>query len=297
MDDVVCLFHGDCFDGMGAAWAVKRKYPDATFIPVEYQKTPPIDKLLGKNVLIVDFSYSIHWLTFIAVGAKSLVIYDHHKSAENDLRMYNRWVEQTRPDLTERFHAVYDVARSGALITWAELYPNTVTPKLIEHISDRDLWNHSLPNTKEIMAGVGAYPLDLDVWCEVFQYCHEGSFNLDHHDLMSDMAAVGVHILRKQQIDIDRLIALTKREITFGEHTVEMINVPRHLVSEAVGQLAQGAPFAVGYFDTAEGREFSFRSTKGVGLDVSKIAAIIGGGGHKNAAGGRVPRDHPLAQI
>lgn len=297
MEDVVCLFHGDCFDGMGAAWTVKRKYPNAKFIPVEYQKVPPVEELLGKSVLIVDFSYSIHWLTYIAVAAKSLVIYDHHKSAENDLRMYNDWVKTERPDLTERFHAVYDVARSGALITWNELFPNADAPRLIQHISDRDLWNNVLPETVEIMAGVGTYPLDLAVWNAVFPYYYRGHFDIEHDDLMSELAMVGRHILRKQQIDIDRLIKLTKREITIGEHTVEMINVPRHLVSEAVGQLAKGAPFAVGYFDTAEGREFSFRSTKGEGLDVSKVAALFGGGGHANAAGARVPRDHPLAQI
>lgn len=297
MEDVVCLYHADCFDGMGAAWAVKRKYPDAKFIPVEYQKVPPVEELLGKNVLIVDFSYSIHWLTYIAVGAKSLVIFDHHKSAENDLRMYNDWVKEYRPDLTERFRAVYDVARSGALITWNELWPELEVPLLIKHISDRDLWTKVLPGTEEIMAGVGAYPLDLAVWNEVFPYHYKGSFSYEHELLMDDMETAGRYIIRKQQTDIDRLIALTKREITIGEHTVEMINVPRHLVSEAVGQLAQGAPFAVGYFDTAEGREFSFRSTKGEGLDVSKIAAILGGGGHMNAAGARVPRDHPLAQI
>lgn len=297
MEDVVCLFHGDCFDGMGAAWTVRRKYPNAKFIPVEYQKVPPVEELLGKNVLIVDFSYSIHWLTYIAVAAKSLVIYDHHKSAENDLRMYNDWVKTERPDLIERFHAVYDLHRSGALITWNELFPNTDAPRLIQHISDRDLWNNDLPGTVEIMAGVGAYPLELDTWTKVFPYDHEGSFNLEHHNLMDDLEVAGRYILNKQQTDINRLIALTKREITIGEHTVQMINVPRHLVSEAVGQLAKGAPFAVGYFDTAEGREFSFRSTKGEGLDVSKVAAIIGGGGHMNAAGARVPRDHPLAQI
>ena len=297
MEDVVCLFHGDCFDGMGAAWTVKRKYPNAKFIQVEYQKVPPVEELLGKNVLIVDFSYSIHWLTYIAVAAKSLVIYDHHKSAENDLRMYNDWVKAERPDLIERFHAVYDLHRSGALITWNELFPNTDAPRLIQHISDRDLWNNDLPGTVEIMAGVGAYPLELDTWTKVFTYHHEGSFNLEHHNLMDDLEVAGRYILNKQQTDINRLIALTKREITIGEHTVEMINVPRHLVSEAVGQLAKGAPFAVGYFDTAEGREFSFRSTKGEGLDVSKVAAIIGGGGHMNASGARVPRDHPLAQI
>ena len=43
------------------------------------------------------------------------------------------------------------------------------------------------------------------------------------------------------------------------------------------------------YCDTPEGRTFSLRSRED-GLDVSEIATLFGGGGHRNAAGFRLTR-------
>jgi nanoRNase/pAp phosphatase (c-di-AMP/oligoRNAs hydrolase) len=49
------------------------------------------------------------------------------------------------------------------------------------------------------------------------------------------------------------------------------------------------------YYDTATHREFSLRSLGD--FDVSEIAKEFGGGGHKNAAGFKVPRSHPFASL
>ncbi|MEY5098606.1 MAG: hypothetical protein RJA36_1325, partial [Pseudomonadota bacterium] len=50
------------------------------------------------------------------------------------------------------------------------------------------------------------------------------------------------------------------------------------------------------YWDTAEHRQFSLRSRDG-GLDVAAICEGFGGGGHRQAAGFRVARDHDLARL
>jgi nanoRNase/pAp phosphatase (c-di-AMP/oligoRNAs hydrolase) len=49
--------------------------------------------------------------------------------------------------------------------------------------------------------------------------------------------------------------------------------------------MAQEAPFAACYYDKPGARVFSLRSRGDDGMDVSAIAAIYGGGGHRNAAG------------
>ena len=64
--------------------------------------------------------------------------------------------------------------------------------------------------------------------------------------------------------------------------------------SDAGHLMAQGEPFAACYWDTLDGRVFSLRSTD-EGLDVSAIASEYGGGGHAQAAGFKVPREHALA--
>jgi uncharacterized protein len=73
-----------------------------------------------------------------------------------------------------------------------------------------------------------------------------------------------------------------------GGHRVPVANLPAYLASDAGHLLAEGNPFAAIYFDSAEGRKFSLRSTD-AGLDVAQIAQSYGGGGHRNAAGFKMP--------
>ena len=51
--------------------------------------------------------------------------------------------------------------------------------------------------------------------------------------------------------------------------------------------MSENEPFAACYYETEKGRVYSLRSQE-YGVDVSVIAALFGGGGHKNAAGFRV---------
>jgi hypothetical protein len=66
------------------------------------------------------------------------------------------------------------------------------------------------------------------------------------------------------------------------------------MASDAGDLLSEGEPFAATYSDTAENRVFSLRS-RPEGIDVSEIAKLFGGVGHRHAAGFRIHRDHPLA--
>jgi nanoRNase/pAp phosphatase (c-di-AMP/oligoRNAs hydrolase) len=77
---------------------------------------------------------------------------------------------------------------------------------------------------------------------------------------------------------------------------VPTASLPYTMASDAGEIMAKDHPFAATYYDTKEHRAFSLRSTVGIGLDVSKIAEYYGGGGHTNASGFKVPRDHLLAK-
>ena len=114
---------------------------------------------------------------------------------------------------------------------------------------------------------------------------------------MLSLESDGHVVLRKMQVDIDRLVGLSLRTVQLGDFEVPLINMPRTMVSEALETLAKEHPFAAGYFDSADYREFSLRSCAKNGIDVIPIAKLYGGGGHANAAGFKVSRDHPLAMI
>lgn len=41
IDPTLCIYHGNCADGFGAAWAVWKKYPDIEFHAGVYGEAPP----------------------------------------------------------------------------------------------------------------------------------------------------------------------------------------------------------------------------------------------------------------
>src|SRR3990167_9339886 len=98
----IVIYHSNCFDGFGAAWVLRGVYPDATFIPATYGDAPP--DVTGQDVVIVDFSYPRDVLLAMRQSSRSLVVADHHKTA------------QANCEGLDFCH--FDMNRSGAGLAW-----------------------------------------------------------------------------------------------------------------------------------------------------------------------------------
>jgi uncharacterized protein len=283
MQDVVCFYHKDCFDGLGAAYAVYRRFPKAKFIPIHYGDAVCMEDLAGKDVVVVDFSFSLDQSLAIIAVAKSFTVLDHHRTFEpiaTDLETRKAMGTFNIP-----VTIVYDVNRSGALITW-EHFHDEPAPQLTQIISDRDLWQFKLPYTREVMAAVGLTPYTLEDYIELYR-----EFNLNR------MLDTGSVIVRKNNRDAENIIRTATRHIRIEGILVPLVNCPYYLASDVLAKLCEKHPFAVSYFDNEEERVFSIRAAKDSGYDVSEIAKKMGGGGHKEAAGWRKPRYEQLARM
>ena len=258
----ICIYHGNCADGFGTAWVVRKALGDIEFFAGKYQEPPP--DVTGKNVVMVDFSYKRPVLLEMAKKANSILIIDHHKTAAEDL-----------VDLPANVTAKFDMDHSGAMLTWEHFFPNKEAPELLYRIEDRDLWKFAFQNTRLVQASVFSYPYDFEVWDRLMATCTDV------------LAAEGEAIERKHFKDIKELLGVTTREMLIGGYRVPIANLPYTLVSDAAHELAKGRPFAGCYWDTPDGRVFGLRSTD-EGVDVSVIAEQYGGGGHRNASGFRV---------
>lgn len=261
----LCIYHGSCPDGFGAAWAVREALGDIAFHSGVYQEPPP--DVADRDVVIVDFSYKRPVLLEMASCARSILILDHHKTAQADLI-----------DLPDNVTCQFDMDRSGAMLAWRHFHGDAEPPELLRHIEDRDLWRFALPYTREIHASLTSYPYDFAVWDDLIA-----------RDVR-ELADEGVAIDRKHRKDIDELLAKGQHEMTIAGYRVPAANLPYIFASDAGNVMAQGQPFAACYWDTPDGRQFSLRSTD-EGIDVSEIAKRFGGGGHRNASGFKVPRE------
>ncbi len=259
----LCIYHGNCADGFSGAWVVRRALGEATeFHAGVYQTTPP--DVAGRDVVLVDFSYTRPVMEKIIAEARSVLILDHHKTARDDLA--------NLPGA----EVVFDMERAGSMIAWDYYNAGKEPPPVLRHVEDRDLWRFSLPKTREIQANIFSYPYDFAVWERL---------------MWADPAVLAVEgeaIERKHFKDIAELLGVVQRRMNIGGHNVPVANLPYTLVSDAAHAMAQGEPFAACYWDTPKGRVFGLRSTD-AGTDVSEIAKQYGGGGHRNAAGFTVP--------
>ena len=279
----LCIYHGNCADGFGAAWAVRRGLGhDVEFHAGIYGDPPP--DVTGRRVVLVDFSYKRPVLEAMAVTATSILILDHHKSAAEDLAgfpepptdMPGLDGEPMKGWLPDRgVYARFDMGRSGAGLAW-DHFCGGERPKLINHLEDRDLWRFNLPGTREIQAAVFSYPYDFDVWDVLMMTAHD------------DLIEQGRAIERKHFKDIREFIDVAGSRMKIAGHDVPVLNAPYFWSSDAGHMMAKGQPFAACYWDQADGRVFSLRSADD-GMDVSEIAKRFGGGGHAHAAGFKVP--------
>jgi len=282
----LCIYHGDCFDGFTAAWAVWKRFGDAfDYHAGRYGEAPP--NVADRHVVIVDFSYKRPVLEEMAIHSRSLRVFDHHKTAAEDLAGYPEplpflpetydadWPAWSNGD-NRRIEALFDMSRSGAGIAWDFFHFGEARPRFLAHAEDRDLWRFAMEGTREVHAAMSAYPFTFEAWDEIYATPTE------------DLVKQGVAIDRKHQRDIATLLPLHKRRMAIGGVEVWVANMPMTMTSDAGHALAKGEPFGACYWDTPEGRVFSLRSTD-EGLDVSEIAKQYGGGGHRNASGFRLP--------
>lgn len=285
----ICIYHGDCLDGFGAAWAIHLKWPDCDFRPGWYGKPLPTDGIDGKHVLFVDFSAPELQLLEIGHRAASVVVLDHHKTAEADLARFaqnKRDIENCAAHLAERrtaglvpIVAYFDMDRSGAMMAWDLVSDGGFyrLPDLLMYIGDRDLWNfHFSDMTRAVCAALQTYPMDFDVW--------DGwRWNVEPLDVE------GRGVLRANRMSIEKLLKEVRFQTVGGNPTpVPTVNAPYQFASDAGHAMLEkfpDAPFAAAFFVRADGYiQWSLRSETHR-EDVSAIAKANGGGGHRNAAG------------
>lgn len=254
MSDVkkLVIYHKACNDGFAAALAVWLKYPDAEFVAMHYGDALP--DVVGKDVIVVDFSFERDVVEDLILITNSFLLLDHHKSAVEELAGLPG--------------CHLDMNKSGCVLAWEHFHPDELTPRLFDYIQDRDLWRFNLELTKAACAGLSVQERTFENWKRLLNDCLE---------LEED----GRAIYKYKEHCVESFVkkATTRK---FLGHDVPVINCT-HLISAVGNDLAKGHPFAVMYFDTSNERIYSLRSDED-GLDVSVIASHNGGGGHPHAA-------------
>jgi len=256
----IVIYHAKCPDGMASAWAAWKKLGDsAEYVPCQYQEPPP--EVAGATVYIVDFSFPASVLTEMASKAEHITLLDHHVTAQKDL------TDLKVPKLDIHF----DMNKSGATLTWAHFFGDQPC-WLVDYAEDRDLWRFKLPNSHAINAYLQSLPQTFEAYQRAADLGPER------------VALLGEGCLTWLRYYVESTKKLSHRARFLGHDEIPIVNAPYTAVSEVVGELSEGAPFAMGWHVREDGKVvYSLRSRGG--FDVSALAKTCGGGGHKAAAG------------
>ena len=222
-----------------------------------------------KLVIIVDFSLDQKKLDELRKYVRVVVV-DHHKSSCEKLSPHQ--------------DTFIDISTSGCELTWRVFNAPLAVPYCVQMAGDFDTWSFKLTETKAFAAGM---PLFQDSKTPAF-WNKLHSTNLSH-----EVVSVGAAILLENQRKIDRFIKAKKYAlVNFDGYKVAFFNQvsEKPYTDELHSQLNDQAfgDFTMAFFITNESDVvFNLRS-KGA-MDVSKVAMVYGGGGHKNAASFRLP--------
>ncbi|MFZ4539230.1 DHHA1 domain-containing protein [Propionivibrio sp.] len=268
----IILYHANCYDGFGAAYAAWVYLGDnAEYRPIQYGDSVPLEPLIGRQVFILDFSFSPDTILAMSQIATQVTLLDHHKSAAE------QWQGVVPPLNAE---ITFDMNRSGAQMSWDHFHPSVSRPILIDHIGDRDLWRFDLPDTKAFCAGLSIQPTTFEVWQRVTPEA---------------IIASGRVILDYQRCQVDGAMNRDLRSVTLAGHQGLAANVINN-TSEVGHEIARrSGTFSLTFFIKGDDVICSLRSV--APFDVSEIAKHYGGGGHAQASGFTMPINQFFSEI
>ncbi len=267
MKDTVIIYHGECPDGFGAAWAAHKKFGDnADYIPAHHNHPVP-EGLVGKTVYLLDFAYPEDVMSKVMGANKRVTAIDHHFSREKAIKM------------TQNYSYASD--HSGSVLSWMYFHSGKPVPKLLEYIEDRDLWKWKIVDSDMICTFIDSFSFDFKEWDKLV--------NLLKKDSGIKKAVSQGNLMLKHELRLmGRIIGENAKIVSFMGHDVYAVNAPGFFASHIGNALVKKkGPFAIVWNEEKDNIHVGLRSDGTI--DVSKIAMKFGGGGHKASAGFDLP--------
>lgn len=247
---------------MTAAWAVRKALGDVECVPVIHGDAPP--DVAGRDVIMVDFSFGRAVMQAMYRDARSLLVLDHHKSAQADLAGLP--------------FAVFDMNHSGAGMAWDWFHPDIARPALVNLVEDADLWRHALPCTREFQLRLALEPMDFSSWDRIAGMSTQET---------EAFVAEGKILRRAFDGEVATLLE-DRYTVELAGETGLAVNAPGRYRSELGHHLALiSGSFGLVWCQADGALKISLRSCGN--YDVAELAAKFGGGGHRNASGFTLP--------
>ncbi|MES2225907.1 MAG: hypothetical protein V4480_03815 [Patescibacteria group bacterium] len=257
----VILYHGNCPDGFGGAYAAWKKLGDsAEYIPLSRDIEPPTG-FEGAHLYFVDFCYPKDIMDRYIAEAASVTVLDHHEGVED--------VIISMPEYR------YTSDHSGAVISWKYFHPESNVPMLLQYVEQGDLYRSDLPDTESALAYLYTRPQTFFEWESLeaqMEDPHERETIIEHGRVYAEYKSIIVaQIMAQAEL------------IEFEGYECYLASCSKQFVSPVGNKLSlKLPPIALIASVHTWGVRVSLRSDGTT--DVSALARKYGGNGHPYAA-------------
>jgi oligoribonuclease NrnB/cAMP/cGMP phosphodiesterase (DHH superfamily) len=277
---MICIYHSRDLDGYCSGAIVKKKYPEAVLIGYDYGQPFPWESITGlEPVIMVDVSLPMEDMAKLVAKSNFMFTWiDHHASSISDFNKYfNGGIASP--------NAILKDGIAACEIAWRHFFPDKLMPRAVELLGQYDTWRQS----------------DMAYWDKFiipFQYgmrLHTTSpetFPLDLLDTtkpyqeIADVIKAGEIVLTYQKQQNAKSMA-SAFEIEFMGHRAIVSNESdsafNSLTFESVYD-PDKHDLMMPFRYTGQFWKFSLYTTKD-DIDCGAIAKLLGGGGHRKAAG------------
>ena len=303
------FYHANCIDGITAATVTTKYIIDKLqgeaehihLLAVHYDDD--LESLRGLMLkekidvlFIVDFSFTRGELAILAKVVTEINLFDHHASAFRNLMGENyeitpvSWEDFYLPvdvdgeEEDSNIHITLDNDECGASLCYKHMLGDSVPdeeqlPKLIKFVKDYDLYRFKYPETKAVNKFLKQQSKDLATYTALL-------IAFDDDYFLNPCIREGRTLITYEESIENKLLADGTTPITINGVKGLCVNAPYEFASSLGHKLAlESKTFGATWSQLAHGKAvFSLRSN-GDECDVSKLAELMQGGGHKNAAG------------
>ena len=269
---MLCIYHMADHDGKGSAAIVKSFYPEVEFLPFNHDSDIPYQEIEKHDKIVVcDIALPLDYM-FELSKTKDLTWIDHHVSVINE---YEERIKSGECPIK----GVRQIGTAAIILTWKYYYPDKPVPLGVNLLGLNDVFDLSDKRVRPFeyaMQSMGVNkPSDL-IWLKLFN---------DELDI-NQMVEKGKAILSYIQNRNYRLVRSQAFESFVNGYKCICANIAQGY-SEFYDSLENLDDYDVMinfFMNKKNCWNLSFYTAKD-NVDVSKLAAKFGGGGHKKAAG------------
>lgn len=269
---MLCIYHIADHDGKGSGAIVKRQFPEIELFGLNHDMEIPYDEIKKHDkIIICDIALPLDFM-FELNETKDLTWIDHHASVIN---AYDEAVKNGAKEIK----GLRKIGTAAVWLTWQYFHPETEVPEGVKLLALNDIFDLRDPRVRPFeyaFQSLGVNRPTDETWDELFS----GRMNID------EMVETGSAILSWIKIRNIRLSHSMAFESEYMGYKCICANMPQGYSEffDSVPELEKYDFMCNFFMNKKNGWNLSFYTAKD-NVDVSKIAATFGGGGHVRAAG------------